>query len=159
MFPAAYPHLLVAHSWVRWAVVALLAAVVVRAWRGRRARNAVWSALDERLHVALVAVADLQLLLGLWLYTISPFAQAFLSDPIANQKVRILRFFGEEHIVMMLAAIAFVHVGRVRSRRSTDVTQRHRRVLAWTLAALIAVVASVPWPYFPVERPLFRPGA
>jgi hypothetical protein len=156
VFPAAYPHLLTAHSWVRWAVLILLVTVVVRAWRGRRARNAVWRPLDERLHRALVAVADLQLLLGLWLYTVSPFAQAFLADPIGNQKVRILRFFGEEHIVMMLIAIALVHVGRVRSRRTADVTQRHRRVFAWTLAALIGVLASVPWPYFPVERPLFR---
>jgi hypothetical protein len=156
VFPAAYPHLLTAHSWVRWAVLCLLVAVVVRAWRGRRMRNAVWSALDERLHVALIAVADLQLLLGLWLYTVSPFAQAFLDDPIGNQKVRILRFFGEEHIVMMLLAITLVHVGRARSRRTADVTQRHRRVFAWTVAALIGVLASVPWPYFPVERPLFR---
>jgi hypothetical protein len=155
---AAYPHLLVAHSWVRWTVLILLVAVVVRAWRGRRAPNAVWSALDERVQVALVAAADLQLLLGLWLYAISPFARAFLADPIGNQKVRILRFFGEEHIVMMLAAIAFVHVGRVKARRAADAVERHRRVFAWTLAALLFVLASIPWPYFPVERPLLRLG-
>lgn len=155
---AAYPHLLLTHSWVRWAVLILLVTVVIRAWRGRRARNAVWRPLDERLHLALVAVADLQLLLGLWLYAISPFARAFLADPIGEQKNRLLRFFGEEHIVMMLIAIAFVHVGRARSRRVPDVTKRHRRVFAWTLAALIFVLASIPWPYFPVERPLFRFG-
>ena len=153
---AAYPYVLLTHSWVRWAVLILLVAVVVRAWRGRRARNAVWSALDERLHVALVGVADLQMLLGVWLYAISPFARAFIADPIGNQKIRILRFFGEEHVVMMLAAIAFVHVGRARSERVADVTQRHRRVFAWTLAALLFVLASIPWPFFPIERPLFR---
>ena len=153
---AAYPHLLITHSWVRWAVLILLVTVVARAWRGRRARNAVWSTLDERCHAALVAVVDLQFLLGLVLYAVSPFVRAFFDDPIANQKVRILRFFGEEHVLMMVAAVAFVHVGRVRARRSTDITQRHRRVFVWTLAALIFVLASIPWPFFPVARPLFR---
>jgi hypothetical protein len=155
---AAYPHLLITHSWVRWAVLVLLVTVVVRAWRGRRARNAVWSPVDERCHAALVGVADLQMLLGLVLYAVSPFARAFLADPIANQKVRILRFFGEEHIVAMVVAIALLHVGRTRSQRVADVTQRHRRVFAWTLAALILVLLSIPWPYFPIERPLFRFG-
>jgi hypothetical protein len=49
-----------------------------------------------------------------------------------------------------------VHVGRVRSKRAADPLQRHRRVFAWTLTALLFVLSSIPWPYFPVARPLFR---
>jgi hypothetical protein len=70
--------------------------------------------------------------------------------------VRGLRFFGLEHATMMLAAVAFVHVGRARSKQVTDERLRFRRVFAWTLAALIFVLSSIPWPYFPVARPLFR---
>ncbi len=59
---------------------------------------------------------------------------------------------------MMLAGVALVHVGRARSRRVTDERLRFRRVFAWTLAALLVVLSSIPWPFFPVARPLFRLG-
>jgi len=153
---ATYPIALLVHSWVRWAVLGLLVAVVIRAWRGRTGFGS-WTPLDERLHVALVGVTDLQLLVGLWLYFgASPFTRAFLTDLGNAIHVRELRFFGLEHATIMLAAVAFVHVGRVRSKRAADPLQRHRRVFAWTLTALLFVLSSIPWPYFPVARPLFR---
>ncbi len=153
---ATYPIALLVHSWARWAVLGLLVAVVIRAWRGRTGFGG-WTPLDERLHVALVGVTDLQLLVGLWLYFgASPFARAFLTDLGNAIHVRELRFFGLEHATIMLAAVAFVHVGRVRSKRAADPLQRHRRVFAWTLTALLFVLSSIPWPYFPVARPLFR---
>jgi len=153
---ATYPIALLVHSWARWAVLGLLVAVVIRAWRGRTGFGG-WTPLDERLHVALVGVTDLQLLVGLWLYFgASPFARAFLTDLGNAIHVRGLRFFGLEHATIMLAAVAFVHVGRVRSKRAADPLQRHRRVFAWTLTALLFVLSSIPWPYFPVARPLFR---
>lgn len=152
---ATYPIALLLHSWIRWAVLILLVVVVVRAWQGRTGLGA-WLPLDERLHVALVSVVDLQLLIGIWLYAASPFVHAFFGDLGTNMHVRGLRFFGLEHVTMMLAAIAFVHVGRARSKQVTDERLRFRRVFAWTLAALIAVLSSIPWPYFPVARPLFR---
>jgi len=152
---ATYPIALLLHSWIRWAVLILLVIVVVRAWQGRTGLGA-WLPLDERLHVALVSVVDLQLLVGIWLYAASPFVHAFFGDLGTNMHVRGLRFFGLEHATIMLAAVAFVHVGRVRSKRAADPLQRHRRVFAWTLTALLFVLSSIPWPYFPVARPLFR---
>jgi hypothetical protein len=137
-------------------MLVLLVVIVLRTWRGRTGFGG-WTPLDERLHAALVGVTDLQLLVGLWLYVgASPFARAFLADMANAIHERGLRFFGLEHVTIMLAAVAFVHVGRARSKRAADPLQRHRRVFAWTLAALIAVLSSIPWPFFPVARPLFR---
>jgi hypothetical protein len=154
---AIYPTVLFLHSWVRWAALILLVVVVVRAWQGRTGFGA-WLPLDERLHTALVAVFDLQFLIGLLLYAASPFARAFIGDIGANIGNRELRFFGLEHVTMMLAAVAFVHIGRARSKAVTDERLRFRRVFAWTLAALIFVLSSIPWPFFPAARPLFRLG-
>lgn len=154
---ATYPIALLLHSWVRWAVLAMLIVVVIRAWQGRTGFGA-WLPLDERLHTALVAAVDLQFMVGLWLYGASPFARAFLGDLGTNIHNRELRFFGLEHVTMMLIAVAFVHVGRARSKAVTDERLRFRRVFAWTAAALICVLGSIPWPIFPVARPLFRLG-
>ena len=152
---AIYPIVLLLHSWTRWAVLALLVIVVVRAWQGRTGFGA-WLPLDERLHTALVAVVDAQFMIGVLLYGASPFARAFVGGLGATMSNRELRFFGLEHVTMMLAAVAFVHVGRARSKAVTDERLRFRRVFAWTLAALIFVLSSIPWPFFPVARPLFR---
>jgi hypothetical protein len=154
---ATYPIALILHSWTRWALLILLVVVVFRAWQGRTGFGA-WLPLDERLHTALVGVFDLQFLLGLWLYGASPFARAFLGDLGTNIHNRELRFFGLEHVTMMLIAVALVHVGRARSKAVTDERLRFRRVFAWTVASLIVVVSSIPWPFFPVARPLFRLG-
>ncbi len=154
---AIYPTVLLLHSWTRWAVLTLLVVVVVRAWQGRTGFGA-WLPLDERMHTALVSVVDLQFVLGVLLYAASPFAQAFLGDLGTTIHNRELRFFGLEHVTSMVVAVTFVHVGRSRSKAVTDERLRFRRVFAWTLAALIVVLASIPWPSFPIARPLFRLG-
>src|SRR3954470_22790976 len=109
---ASYPIVLLVHSWLRWAVLAALVLVVVPSALGRRSAVPTWSTADERTHVVLVSLVDLQLLVGLWLYGASPFARAFLADVGGNMHNRMLRFFGLEHITMMLIAVILVHVGR-----------------------------------------------
>jgi hypothetical protein len=153
---STYPLSLVAHSWLRWAVLLALVAVVARAWAGWRAGRA-WTPLDERLHGALVGLADLQFLIGLWLFlAASPFARAFLEDVGTNVHVRMLRFFGLEHPTMMILAVTLLHVGRATSRKVADGRLRHKKVFLWSLFALICILGSIPWPGFPTERPLFR---
>ena len=51
---ATYPIALLLHSWLRWAVLIGLVLVVIRSWTGRR--TGVWSALDERIHGAVVGI-------------------------------------------------------------------------------------------------------
>lgn len=152
---ATYPIALFIHSWLRWAVLVGLVLVVVRSWQARRTGR--WTAGDNSLHGGLAGMTDLQLLVGLWLYLgASPFARAFLTGLGGSMGNRELRFWGLEHATMMLAAVVFVHVGRARARRAADDATRARRVFAWTLAALLFVLSSIPWPFFPVARPLFR---
>jgi hypothetical protein len=147
---------LFAHSYLRWAVLLATVAVAMRAWLGwRRARA--WAALDERLHRTLVALTDLQFTIGVVLYLfLSPHAQAFFADPAGALEVAPLRFFGLEHPVMMVLAVALVHVGRIRSKRAASAALRHRRVFTTTLFVLLILCASIPWPGLDVGRPLLR---
>jgi hypothetical protein len=151
-----YEVALLLHSAIRWAVLGAFAVVLLRARAGWRASRA-WTPADERTHRMLLACTDLQMVLGLWLYFVaSPITSAFLADPGAVMKLSAFRFFGLEHVVMMLAAITVLHVGRIRSRRASEPAHRHRRVFRWTLAALVLALAGVPWPFLPYGRPLLR---
>jgi hypothetical protein len=154
---ATYAPVLFAHSWLRWIVLVLLALVIVRAIAGRS--RGVWTATDERLHMLGVSALDLQFLLGLWLYFLaSPLTHAFLTNTGAAMKDPVIRFYGLEHVTMMILGLALVHVGRAKSKRQTDGAKRHRTVLTWTAIGLLLILAGVPWPSRPGGRPLFRTG-
>ena len=151
-----YVVVLFLHSYLRWLVLALALVLLFRAFSGWRSARA-WSPVDERVHAGFVGTLDLQLLLGLLLYVgLSPITRAFLASPGASMKVSELRFFGVEHLLLMLIAIVIVHVARVRSKKRTDARLRQRGVFVSTLVALLLIFASIPWPFMHAPRPLFR---
>src|SRR5262245_47959047 len=121
----AYLLTLFAHSYLRWIVLGSGLTVAVRAWLAlREGRD--WSATDERWQRGFVAATDLQFTLGLLLYFfLSPFSRGFLANIGAAIKEPTLRFYGLEHLFVMLPAVALCHVVRVRSKRATG-TSRQR---------------------------------
>ena len=154
---SGYDVVLLVHSWVRWVVVAVGVVVVARSFAGWRAARS-WSPLDERLHAGFVGGLDLQLTLGVVLYLfLSPIARAIFTYPAAAFREPMLRFFGLEHVLGMVVGIAVAHVGRARSKRAEG-RARHRVVLGWSIAALLLVLASIPWPFLKYGRPLVRTG-
>jgi len=151
-----YLVVLTVHSYLRWAVLALVLIVLARSLRGW-ARSREWTRVDDRFHTALVGTVDLQLLLGLALYIfLSPMTSAFFADFRNAMKEPALRFFGLEHIAAMVVAIAILHIGRDRSKKAKAPRLRHRRVWVSTLIALLLVAASIPWPFLRYGRPLLR---
>jgi hypothetical protein len=152
----AYAPLLLIHSWLRWAVVLLVVLVsarAVRGWLGRRD----FGRQDERLHVALIAAVDAQLMVGLALYFwASPLVRAFLVDSRHALGDSTLRFFGMEHPTMMLLGVLLLHAGRRTSKRATSGPSRHRRIALWNGASMLALGAGIPWPFLPAGRPIVR---
>ncbi len=151
-----YTVVLYTHSYLRWALLLAVAAVVVRSFAALR-RGRTWEAPDERWHRAAVGLVDLQFTLGLALYVwLSPITQAFFAALGPAMKDSVLRFFGLEHVTMMLLGVALVHIGRTRSKKAATPASRHRTVARFTLAGLLALLAGVPWPFLKSARPLAR---
>jgi hypothetical protein len=148
-----YGFVLNLHSWLRWVVIIAMLWTILRAVvPGPRA----WTPADDRsLRLSLVAL-DVQFLLGLLLYFIlSPFTRQAMSDMGAAMQSSGLRFFAVEHLVGMLIAMTLAHVGAVRIRKAVP-ERRHRLAAIFFVLALLAVLASIPWPGLPAGRPLFR---
>jgi len=144
------------HSYQRWLVLGLALAITVRSLAGLRSERP-WSPSEDRLHAGFVWSMRIQFLLGLLLYVLlSPITHAFFSDLRGSMKVGELRFFGLEHALMMLAAVAVADAGRARSKRIDDPRARRRRV-CWTSGIpLLLMLAAVPWPFMPTKRPVLR---
>lgn len=139
-----YALVLLAHSWLRWGLLALAVGLTVRTaigWRQSRA----WTALDERLHAGFAVSLDVQMTLGLLLYfVLSPISGAFLASARTAIRDPALRYFGVEHVSIVLAAIGLTHVVRRRSKRAKTAVERHRQVFLATFGTLLLLVLAMP---------------
>ncbi len=151
-----YYTLLLAHSWVRWAVVLLGLFAVLRAIAGW-SRGAPWTRADERAGLFLTIAIDLQFLLGLLLYFVySQFTQLALNDFGAAMGASELRFWAVEHPFGAIVGLALIHIGRARLKKTPETSRRHRVAAIWFGIAMIAILVSIPWPGTPHARPLFH---
>jgi hypothetical protein len=143
------------HSWIRWLVILTGLVAFGRAASGVSGRKP-WRPSDDRAGFWFVMALDTQFLLGILLYAFfSPLTHAAFSDFGAAMKNSGLRFWAVEHAVGMIVGLVLAHVGRVRTRK-TDSLRRHRVAAIFFGLALVAILASVPWPGTPNGRPLLR---
>jgi len=145
------------HSLLRWAVLITGLVAWVRAIGGKT-RNRPWTPKDELWGLLLTISADLQLLVGLVLYIfLSPITRLGVRNFAAAMQIPTARFFTVEHAAGMLVAIALIHVGRVRIRKTTEVRRKHGTAMIFFGIALVVIIIAIPWPGLPVARPLLRP--
>ena len=91
---------------------------------------------------------DTQMLVGLILYgVLSPLTWAAFSNMGAAMKDPTLRFYAVEHVVMMVIAIALVHIGRTRVQKATSDAAKHRTAAIFFGLALVLILAGIPWPF------------
>lgn len=113
---------LAAHSGLRWLVLAGLVAVLAWAFTGQREGVAAWVRVVGGLFT-------LQVVLGLVLY-------------VANSAWEFGPFLAFWHPIAMVAALGVFQVGTARAGRGEGPSN----VLGLaTLAALVLVVAGIPW--------------
>jgi len=151
-----YDVLMVAHSWIRWAVLLLGLYAFARSASGRLTQRP-WTPVDDATGRWFVISVDIQVLIGLLLYFFfSSYTMAAwrkMADAMADD---VIRFWAVEHVVGMLAATAFVHVGRVRIRKATDSRRKHFAAAIFFGLALVLMLISIPWPFGSIDRPWIR---
>jgi hypothetical protein len=140
-----YLLVLLAHSLVRWAVLAAAAWATLSALSGLRARRS-WTRRARVPGIVLAAVADIQLLLGLSLWLgLSPHAVTAAGRS---------GYWTFAHPIAGIAIVALVHVGSVRVRRALDDGSRWGTAARFYGAALVLALLATPWPFGGGGRPL-----
>jgi len=152
-----YPILLALHSLVRWFVLAGLLFAIIRAYRGWLG-NKVFTKFDERIRWTTATIAHIQLIIGVWLYFISRIVTYFLHNFKEAVGQRQVRFFGMEHVTMMLTAIVIITIGSAKAKRKVTDREKFKTMAVWFAIGLIIILTSVPWSFSPlVSRPNIRP--
>lgn len=150
-----YQTLLVLHSWSRWFVLVFGLIAVFRAYSGWTGRRPFVKA-DNGMSAAFSGFMWLQVLIGLGLYFgLSPWGlnamrqAGAMKDPTA-------RFFGMEHIAVMILAAILAQVGRIALKKASDDTVKHKKAFIYFGIALVLVLLMIPWGIWNPARPLFR---
>ena len=152
-----YSFLLAVHSLIRWFVLASLVFSLYCAYRGWLL-NKTYSKFDNTVRSITATIAHIQLVFGLWLYFISPIVAYFLHHLQDAMHERAIRFFGMEHITMMLTAIVIITIGSVKAKRKPSDKEKFKSMAIWYTIALLIILSSVPWSFSPlISRPNFRP--
>ncbi|MGZ3822282.1 MAG: hypothetical protein ACXVB6_16940 [Mucilaginibacter sp.] len=152
-----YSILLATHSLIRWFVFSGLIFALYRAYSGWMF-NKTYSRFDDRVRIATATIAHIQLVIGLWLYFISPVVAYFLRNFPTAVHERQIRFFGMEHITMMLTAIVLITIGPAKAKRKLTDREKFKAMAVWFTIALLIILSSIPWSFSPlISRPNFRP--
>jgi len=151
-----YAVILALHSLTRWLVLLSLIYVIYRSYKGW-ASDKEYSSFDNGVRHWSATIAHIQLILGLWLYFISPVTSYFLHHYKVAVHEREIRFFGMEHSSMMILGIIVITISSILAKRQrTDKGKFKTLAIGYTLALFI-ILSSVPWPFSPlVSRPYLR---
>jgi hypothetical protein len=139
-----YLALLHTHNTTRWLVLIAALVALVLAAAGLASRSE-YLKKHRLANLAFVVTMDLQLVIGLLLYVVSPLVQAAFSDMATAMSVRELRFFAVEHMAVMLLAVALAHLGSVMIKRASSDGAKHARALTFFGLSTTAVIFSIPW--------------
>jgi cell division protein FtsW (lipid II flippase) len=151
-----YAVLLTLHSLVRWLVLISLLFAIVEAYRGWLKKRP-FTKTDDAIRIVAVTTAHLQLVLGICLYAISPVVRYFLNYFKQAVHEREIRFFGMEHVTMMVIAIILVTIGSAKVKRQKTDQQKFKTMAIWFTIALVIIFLSIPWHFSPfTRRPYFR---
>lgn len=151
-----YPVLLTIHSLVRWLVIISLVVAIVNAYIGWFG-NKQYLKKDFALQKIAVEFAQLQMLIGICLYVLSPIVRYFLTHFREGVRMREIRFFGLEHITMMLIAVILITAGAGAAKKKNTDKQKFRAIAIWFTIVFIIIFLSIPWQFSPfTHRPYFR---
>lgn len=140
--------ILILHSINRYLVLISLVYCIILAWNGLR-KNKVFSATDNTFRHLTATIAHVQLMLGLYLYIISP----VVKYNVFEESV----FFRYIHIAMMVIAIVLITIGSAKAKRVETDQLKFRTMLLWFSLALLIILIAIPWPFSPLaHRPYFR---
>jgi hypothetical protein len=132
------------HNALRWVVLIAGVIAIVKAILNASAGKP----YQRTAGTVFVASMHLQLVLGFGLYFgVSALAETFRADPGAAMKVAALRFFGMEHLVLVVAAAVVATIGSARSRRAPDEASKNKTARTFFVIAMVLVLLGIPWPF------------
>lgn len=151
-----YIYLLSFHSIFRWLVVIGIVYTLYRVYSGLFTSGNYSNSVDKARKYTVI-FSHIQLIIGLLLYFFGPMTTHFMSNFSTAVKIKEFRFYGLEHSIVMILAIALLTMGSALSKKKTEDRAKFKVLALWFTVALILILLMTPWPVSMFsERPLLR---
>jgi hypothetical protein len=127
-----------AHSGFRYVLFVLVLVAIIQSlmgWLGKKA----YTEGNRKINLFAMISADIQLLFGIVLYFLSPLVQ-FNSGTMKNDTTR---YFTVEHWVMMLIAIALIHIGHSKSKKAISPENKHKTIAIFYIIAILVIIGAI----------------
>jgi hypothetical protein len=131
-----------AHSGWRWIVLLLLIVAVFKALQGMKKNNS-FLPKDKKIFLFAMIAYHIQFLGGLVLY----FTSIKVNFIEGWMKSSLLRFFGMEHILLMLIAFVLITIGYSKSKKAEEDKLKFKKIFVFYLISLILILIAIPWPF------------
>ena len=152
-----YKTLLILHSIKRWLVLLTLLFTIYICWKGYRSKKKVFTSFDNTARHVTATISHVQLLIGLYLYMISPIVKFNGGEGASSGLVSEHLFFRLIHIALMVISVILITVGSAKAKRVANDQLKYKIVLVWFSISLLLILIAVPWPFSPLAvRPYFR---
>lgn len=133
------------HSWWAYLVVLVLLITVILSFVGLSSKKE-YGATDFRLALFTLIVSHIQLLIGLVLYFVAPYFQAFSQVGMGGvMKDSTLRLYLVEHPLMMLISVILITVGYSKHKNKRLSNQKFKTLAIFYTLALIFMLSRIPW--------------
>lgn len=133
------------HSSLRYVLLIFLVVTIINSILKLKKE---YNRTDDKLSLLTFIFAHTQLLIGLGLYFMGSKGMSYFSMGMGEvMSNSVFRFFAVEHLVGMLVAIVLITVGRIKMKKLTDATAKHKTTLIYYAIALILILVSIPWPF------------
>ena len=153
-----YQGLLHLHNFGRWVLLIFLVVAIFRSLSGMTG-NRSFTAGDKKASLFLMITAHTMLLIGLYQWFAGPWGLHNIQSlgMKAVMQDNVYRFWAIEHLTGMLLGIILITVGRASTKKNISDKAKHTKSFWFYFIAFIIIMATIPWPFREVARPLF-PG-
>jgi hypothetical protein len=130
------------HSIFRYFILLFALIVVIQCIMGIVGKKK-FKSINKQSALVLLIFCDLQLLLGVVLYSLKGMTNLFSSGNVMKDPVS--RFWAVEHGVGMIIAIVLVHVGYSVTKKLMDDDRKFKKLFRNVFIALIIILFTIPW--------------
>ena len=132
------------HNLIRWFVLIAAVYVLFRSILGLLAKKK-WDKRDKIAASIFTGILDLQLLIGLGVYAISPNIQSSLQNMAQAMKDSEQRFFAVEHISIMILTVVLAHIGAILLKRASTDSAKYRFGSIFFGITTVLILYAIPW--------------
>jgi heme A synthase len=130
-----------AHSGLRWLALGLLVFAIVNAIL--KLKSGKYEKSDKMLNLFAMVMLHIQVTIGI----IVSFTSGKISYAEGWMKNPQYRFFGMEHILLMVIAVTLATIGRKKAEKALEPAKKHKTILVWYMIVLTIIFLGIPWPF------------